>query len=157
MQQKYAQVLFLCEKGIEENPATATQVSQFLAVSYNNLGSAQQQQGNLEEAATFFKKAIQVNPNLAPSDLARIHYNVASVLKAQNKLDEARIYLQKSVELDANLTQAVSELAYTQYTLHTQQQDYQFSQDWFSHNLLIWEQFFIPVERTGKSTSFRNW
>ena len=146
MQQKYSQVLFLCEKGVEENPATATQVSQFLAVSYNNLGSAQQHQGNLEEAAAFFKKAIQVNPNLAPSDLARIHYNVASVLKAQNKLDEALNYLQKSVELDANLTQAVSELAYTQYTLHNQQKDYQFSQDWFSHNVLIWKQFLRPLK-----------
>jgi glycosyltransferase involved in cell wall biosynthesis/predicted O-methyltransferase YrrM/Tfp pilus assembly protein PilF len=146
MQQKYAQVLFLCEKGVEEHPATATQVSQFLAVSYNNLGSAQQQQGNLEAAATFFKQAIQVNPNLALSDLARIYYNVATVLKAQNKLAEALTYLQKSVELDANLTQAVSELAYTQYTLHNQQKDYQFSQDWFSHNLLIWEQFLHPLK-----------
>ncbi|MEX0268172.1 glycosyltransferase [Leptolyngbyaceae cyanobacterium UHCC 1019] len=146
MQQKYSQVLFLCEKGVKENPAAATQVSQFLAVSYNNLGSAQQQQGNLEEASTFFKKAIQVNPNLAPSDLARIHFNVASVLKAQNNLDEALTYLQKSVELDANLSPAVSELAYTQYTLHNQQQGYQFSQDWFSHNLLIWEQFLYPLK-----------
>jgi len=146
MQQKYAQVLFLCEKGAEENPAAAPQVSQFLAVSYNNLGSAQQQQGNLEEAATFFKKAIQVNPNLAPSDLARIYYNVATVLKSQNNLAEALTYLQKSVELDASLTQAVSELAYTKYTLQNQQKGYQFSQDWFSHNLLIWEQFLSSLK-----------
>jgi|GEM_PF-413190 len=146
MQQKYAQVLFLCEKGAEENPAAAPQVSQFLAVSYNNLGSAQQQEGNLEEAATFFKKAIQVNPNLAPSDLARIYYNVATVLKSQNNLAEALTYLQKSVELDASLTQAVSELAYTKYTLQNQQKGYQFSQDWFSHNLLIWEQFLSSLK-----------
>ena len=146
MQQKYAQVLFLCEKGAEENPAAAPQVSQFLAVSYNNLGSAQQQEGNLEEAATFFKKAIQVNPNLAPSDLARIYYNVATVLKSQNNLAEALTYLQKSVELDATLTQAVSELAYTKYTLQNQQKGYQFSQDWFSHNLLIWEQFLSSLK-----------
>ena len=146
MQQKYSQVLFLCEKSVKENPATAPQASQFLAVSYNNLGSAQQQQGNLEEAATFFKKAIEVNPNLAPSDLSRIHYNLATVLKAQNKLDQSLTYLQKSVELDANLTQAVSEFAYLKYTLHNQQKGYQFSQDWFSHNLLIWEQFLQPLK-----------
>lgn len=146
MQQKYAPVLFLCEKGVQENPTAALQVSQFLAVAYNNLGSVQQQQGNLEEAVTLFKQALQVNANLAQSDLARIHYNVASILKSQNKLDESLIYLQKSVTLDSNLTQAVSELTYIQYTLHNQQKGYQFSQDWFSHNLLIWEQFLQPLK-----------
>lgn len=146
MQQKYAQVIFLCEKGIKENPAAATQVSQFLAVSYNNLGSAQQQQGNLEEAVIFFKQAVQVNSILPQSDLARIHYNIATVLKAQNKLAEALTYLQKSVELDANLSQAVSELAYIRYTLHNQQKNHQFSQDWFSHNIPTWEQFLCRLK-----------
>jgi glycosyltransferase involved in cell wall biosynthesis/predicted O-methyltransferase YrrM/Tfp pilus assembly protein PilF len=146
MQQNYSQVLFLCEKGVKENPAASTQVSQFLAVSYNNLGSVQQQEGNLEAAAEFFKKAIEVNATLAQSDLARIHYNVATVLKAQNKLDEALTYLQKSVDLDANLTQAVSELAYIKYTLQNQRKGYQFSQDWFSHNIPIWKQFLSPLQ-----------
>lgn len=146
MQQKYSQVLFLCEKSVEENPTVAPQASQFLAVSYNNLGSAQQQQGNLKEASDFFKKAVEINPNLALSDLARIHYNVATALKAQNKLDQALPYFQKSVNLDASLTQAASELAYVKYVLQNQQKGYQFSQDWFSHSLLVWEQFLQPLK-----------
>lgn len=140
-QQKYLDCIRLCEQGLAIQPSAIENVKNLLAVACNNLGSACHQQGDLAQAVDYFKQAIAVNPTLAQADLAKLHFNVATVLKSQQAFPEALNFLQKALELEPHLSEALTVLPAVQYQVEIAQKGYQFSQDWFSHNIPIWQQY----------------
>ena len=64
------------------------------AASYHNLGAALQSDGRLGEAATAYERALQIDPDYAPS-----HDGLGSVLRQRGQLDEAIRELQEALRL----------------------------------------------------------
>jgi tetratricopeptide (TPR) repeat protein/serine/threonine protein kinase len=65
------------------------------ARSYEGLGEALFQKGQLDEAVVHYKKAIELDPKYVVA-----HHNLGFALKKQGKPDEAVVYYKKAVELD---------------------------------------------------------
>lgn len=139
-QQNYSDCIHLCEQGLVIEPGAIANVKNLLAVACNNLGSAFHQAGDLAQAVQYFKRAIEVNPTFSQTDLARIHFNVGTVLKSQGEFAECLTFLQKALELEPKLPEALAILPAVKYQVEVAQKGYQFSQDWFSHNIPIWQQ-----------------
>ncbi|HEY9615678.1 MAG TPA: glycosyltransferase [Microcoleaceae cyanobacterium] len=147
-QQQYADVIALCEQGIALEPQTQATVKNLLAVAYNNLGSALKTQNQLEPAVAYFKQAIAVNPTFANKDLAKVHYNIASTLKDQNEAQQALVSLNQALELDPEIAEDITDFAKTKYQIQVLVKGYQFTQDWFSINLPVWEQYLMHLANT---------
>lgn len=144
-QQQYAEVIYLCEQGIALEPQTKDTVKNLLAAAYNNLGSALKTQNNLEQAINYFKQAIAVNSTFSDKDLAKVHYNLATTLKDQQDPHQALISLEKALELDPSIAEEIADFAKTKYQIQVLAKGYQFTQDWFSINLPVWEKYLTPL------------
>ena len=62
----------------------------------NQRGIEAMQNGNFEEAATFFSEAIEANPNDAVG-----YINFGNLLSAVNELEKALKFYEKALEFDA--------------------------------------------------------
>ena len=71
----------------------------------NNMGKALFAAGNIPEAVTQYKKAIQIDPNVADA-----HNNLGNALLKQGKTDEAVECLQRAMALDPNYLDAINNL-----------------------------------------------
>ncbi len=81
----------LISKAISVNPSRSM---------YYNLGNALKAQGNLDEAAESYRKALLLQP-----DYAEAHVNLGNVLQAQGKLDEAVEHYRKALALKPGLAE----------------------------------------------------
>ena len=72
----------------------------------NNLGVVYESQGNLRKAEQLYRKAIQVDP-----DVAMAHYNLARHLLRQGKTEEALARLERALLLEPENTTFVSQHA----------------------------------------------
>jgi glycosyltransferase involved in cell wall biosynthesis/Tfp pilus assembly protein PilF/predicted O-methyltransferase YrrM len=139
-QQNFQAAIQLFEQGIQREPQALNAVKNSLAIAYNNLGSALHQQRNLLPATESFQKSLAVNPDFSPADLAKVYFNLATVLRDQGELASALQALQKSLALEPQFPQAVSLEPSLNYQVQVAQRGYQFTEDWFSHNIPIWQQ-----------------
>lgn len=137
-QNKLEWAISLLEPGLAIEP-TNSAAKTLLATVYNNLGSALQSQGQTDVAVPYFKQAIALNPILSHTDLVKIHFNLAAALREQKQYSEAYIEIQKVLQLNPTLEEAKIEAIKLKYYIEVIQKGYQFSQDWFSFNLPIWE------------------
>jgi protein O-mannosyl-transferase len=71
----------------------------------NNLGSAYEAKGDLEQAARYFRQALQVGPETPTT-----HYNLGVVLSRQNRHQEAMYHFRESLRLDPNDAEACYQL-----------------------------------------------
>lgn len=126
-QDYYLEAVSLYEQGIAAEPGTHESIKNILAAAYNNFGSAFHQQGDLENAGLYFKKAIDLNPTLSHSDLARVHFNLATVLYKQSQFEQAILYLQKAVTLQPDFSEAIAELSTIKNQFQLLTKGYQFS------------------------------
>ena len=81
--------------------------------TYNNLGMVYFEQGNVNEAARCYAKALQIEPNNAD-----VNYNAALAAMAQNDLEKAEAHLGKAAGTQGNLNVAMG-------TLYTMKGDYE--------------------------------
>ncbi|UIE36472.1 class I SAM-dependent methyltransferase [Leptodesmis sichuanensis] len=139
-QNKLQEAIALLEPGVELEP-TNSAAKTLLAAAYNNLGSTLQGQGKPDAAMPYFQQAIALNPTLAHSDLARIHLNLVAALRDQKQYSQAYAEVQKVLQLDPTLVEAQTEAVKLKYYVEVIHKGYQFSQDWFSINLPIWEHY----------------
>lgn len=139
-QQHYSDAIALCERAITEEPTTLSNVRNLLAVAYNNLGSSCHQKGDLAQATQHFQRAIEISPDISKTDFARIHFNVGAVLRDQEKFEQSLDYFQKALIFDPQFAEASQALPIVQYKAEAAAKGYQFSQDWFSHNIPVWRQ-----------------
>jgi glycosyltransferase involved in cell wall biosynthesis len=123
----YAEAISLYEQGIVAEPDTRESVRNMLAAAYNNFGSAFHKQGDLEHAGLYFKKAIELNPTLAHSDFARVHFNLGTVRHKQKQFEQAILYLRKAVALQPDFSEAIAELSVVNNQFQLLTKGYQFS------------------------------
>ena len=81
--------------------------------THNNLGMVYFEQGNVNEAARCYAKALQIEPNNAD-----VNYNAALAAMAQNDLEKAEAHLGKAAGAQGNLNVAMG-------TLYTMKGDYE--------------------------------
>jgi tetratricopeptide (TPR) repeat protein len=77
--------------------------SRELALKFNKLGMAFQAEGDLENARTYFEKALEIDLQCYSSDnsvIAARYSNLGTVLRAIGELDEARAYFDKALAID---------------------------------------------------------
>ncbi|NJN55986.1 MAG: glycosyltransferase [Leptolyngbyaceae cyanobacterium SL_5_9] len=144
-QEKYVEAIALYQQSGEMKDAIAAEHKNILARAYNNLGTAFHQQKALERAIECFQAAIALQPDFSKANLARIYFNAGMVLLDQMQSQQALELFQHACEADSHLTQAQYQLSRTRYQLQVQSKGYQFTQDWFSNNILIWEQHLLPL------------
>ncbi len=139
-QQNFRAAIDLFEQGVQREPQALPTVKNSLAIAYNNLGSALHQQRNLRPAAEYFQKALAINPDFPPADLSKVYFNLSTVLRDQGELGPALQAAQKSLNLDPQFQQAAALEPSLNYQVQVAQRGYQFTEDWFSHNIPIWKQ-----------------
>jgi protein O-mannosyl-transferase len=74
-------------------------------LAHNNLGELLAQQGQMDEAATHFQKAMQIQP-----DFAEAHYNFGNVLVQKGQWDEAIAQFQTTLEIQPDFAEAHNNL-----------------------------------------------
>jgi len=116
-------------------------IRNLLAAAYNNAGSAVRTAGNLAEASDYYKKSLDLNPVFSKLDLAKVNFNIALTLRDQKQYEQAFNYLQKTLELEPNFQEAIAEVPKLKYYAHVAQRGYEFTQDWFSINIPVWQHF----------------
>ncbi|MBD1997799.1 class I SAM-dependent methyltransferase [Leptolyngbya sp. FACHB-541] len=144
-QEKWVEAIAFYQQSSEIKEAIAAEHKNALARAYNNLGTALHQQKELDQAIECFQQAIALQPDFSKANLARICFNAGMVLLDQEQLQQALALFQQACEADPHLTQAQYQLSRTRYQLQVQSRGYQFTQDWFSNNILVWEQHLLPL------------
>ncbi|MDX2215799.1 MAG: class I SAM-dependent methyltransferase [Oculatellaceae cyanobacterium bins.114] len=116
-----------------------------LVRAYNDLGITFYQQGQFDQAIQNFANVLNVTPPLSRLEIAKVYFNLAMVVAKQGNADQATHYLQQALEHDETFEQARLELLRQNYEAETRAKAYQFTQDWFSRNLLIWQDYLNPL------------
>lgn len=111
-----------------------------IAIAYNSQGNTLYHQGQVESAALQYQKALTIGEQLPPLELMGIYLNAGMACFRQENFQKAALYFQKALEIQPHLIDAKQMLVRVNYLLETQQAGYQFSQDWFSRNLGIWQE-----------------
>src|SRR5262249_20509490 len=81
--------------------AEALRINPTLAMTYNNMGQALQEENSLDDAMAWYQRALQLHPTSA-----RIHTNAASLLAEQEKYDDALVVYRRALELDPTYAEA---------------------------------------------------
>jgi tetratricopeptide (TPR) repeat protein len=81
-------------------------------VPYLNLGLVKAQQGNFEQATSFYYKALQLNSNSV-----HIHNNLGVALLEQGKIDEAVKHYMAALRLESDLAETYNNLGVALFTL----------------------------------------
>ena len=114
-----------------------------IAIAYNIQGNAFYQQGQIQQATLQYQKALQIGQELSPADLLGIYFNAGMAWFLQNQPEKAQHFFQKALQIQPNLAQVEQMLFRVNYQLETKQKGYKFSQDWFSRNLAIWQEYLM--------------
>ncbi|NJO39662.1 MAG: glycosyltransferase [Cyanobacteria bacterium CRU_2_1] len=158
-QQRYADAITLFEQGIAIEPETLPSIKNHLAMAYNNFGTMLHDQKDLQRAAEYLQKAITLQPDYAPKELAGVYFNTGNILKDLGQFEQALPYFRWAIEINPDFPQAKTEIGRIQYKAKTQAKGYLFTQDWFSHNIPIWEHYLAPfINQPGlKALEIGSW
>lgn len=127
--------------------------------TYYFLGAAQNARGQAEAAETAFRRSIAINP-----DGFWAYHDLAELLLQQQRWQDAESIAQAAALIDPETPWAYSQLARVQIGQNNRaegirfyqkgaalqgwplclERDYQFTQDWFTHNLPHWRQHLQP-------------
>ena len=138
-QNKFDAAIPFFEYGLSVEPHHES-TRNLLAAAYNNLGSSLRGQHQSDKATAYYQRSLALNPTFSQTDLARIHLNLAASLKEQRDYHSALIYAKKALEFDPTLSEIMTELISLKYYAHVAQRGYEYTQDWFSINIPVWEQ-----------------
>ena len=122
------------------------QIKNSIAIAYNIQGNAFYQLGQIHQATIQYQKALLIGQELSPPDLLSIYCNAGTAYFLQKQPEKAQHLFQKALQIQPNLTQVHQMLTRVNYQLQTQKEGYQFSQDWFSRNLIIWQENLIAFQ-----------
>lgn len=110
-----------------------------LSRSYNTLGLILYQQGSYKQAFSTFSQVLQIKHNLPKPELAGVKFNIGTVLTSQGQFSQAISFFQEALELEPSFIQAQYQLSQATYEATNLSKGYQFTQDWFSRNINLWE------------------
>ncbi|MEB3357532.1 MAG: tetratricopeptide repeat protein [Synechococcales bacterium] len=131
-----------------------------LGWAYDAIGSVKVKQGRPAEAITLFRQAMQLDPTYPWS-----YHNLANVLLEQGKWQAAIQVVQQAIAQNPDYPWAYSQLGRARMALGDRagaiaahqtasalrgwqacrDRNYEFSQDWFTHNIPIWQQHLQPL------------
>lgn len=120
------------------------------AQAYNNRGNARLRMGehlaaieDLHKAANLFLVQGDVeNYKRSHTLLAEAHFNRGITFSRQGKLNEALTCYQKALDIKPDFPPA-------RYQVHTIKKGYEFTTDWFSINLDIWQKYLIHLSQVS--------
>jgi protein O-mannosyl-transferase len=75
------------------------------ALAHNNLGFALAGRGRIDEAIIHYRKALEIDPNLALT-----HKNLGDALMGRGQIDEAIVHFQKVLDINPNDAEARGKL-----------------------------------------------
>jgi tetratricopeptide (TPR) repeat protein len=116
-------------------------VKRELSLAHVNLGLFQFNRSRFDQAFRNFQTAIAIYPFTASKELAELNFNMGISLYRQGDFGRSQEYFQQSANLD--FTPAQLYLARAKCEDSNQIKGYQFTQDWFGRNLLIWEELLL--------------
>lgn len=93
------------------------------SASVYNLGLKSYEQGDIESAVTFFKRAIDLDPNFVDA-----YFNLGAIYKKQKNFAEAVVVFQKAIDINPNDYEAAFELA----TCYSEVKNYIKAKEYFS-------------------------
>ena len=64
-------------------------------MAFYNMGTAFHGKNSIDEAISFYQKALQLNP-----DIIGAYYNLGTIFQGKKQLDEAVMYYKKALDLD---------------------------------------------------------
>lgn len=110
-----------------------------LAKAYADLGTTYYNQHQYDDAIAYFGQALE-STHLTAFEQATLHSNIGLALVRQGKFDEALQSFDQALQLNPHHHKTQFHIQRIEYERQNQQRGYQFSQDWFSRNLLIWQE-----------------
>lgn len=116
-------------------------IRRIISNNYNHWGRILYQQGRFNEAAIHFQKAIEFAEENENRDLAGKIFNMGMATAKQGKYEEAVKYFQQAAERDKSLKDINYYISWAIYEAENAKKGYQFSQDWFSMNIPLWENY----------------
>ena len=139
---------YLKSENLVHDSQESLQLKNKLALAYNSLGVALYQQENFNQAVNSLYEALELGANLDKTNLTVIRFNAGRALEGQGDFAQAAKFFQAVLEIEPDFQAARYQLARTSYKAQTILKGYQFSQDWFSRNILIWEEYLKPLAGT---------
>lgn len=112
-----------------------------LALAYSNLGTLLYKQKSYQQAYINFQKALYIKHNFEKHELAELKFNTGIASVMQGKFDQAVNYFTETLELEPTWENVYYQLVKAKYELNNLSKGYQFTQDWFSRNIYIWEKY----------------
>lgn len=113
---------------------------QRLVKAYIDLGSTLFKQRDYEQAIGHFQKALDAGEALTPAQRSKVVFNIGICHKERGNLELALQQFQTAIALTPEFAPAQLEVLRHEYHQHIQARGYDFSHDWFSRNLLIWQE-----------------
>jgi tetratricopeptide (TPR) repeat protein len=118
----------------------ASQLKKKLAMAYINLGSTLYNQKHFSSALSNLQKVIELQPDFEKRQLAELNLNVGLTLMGLNEFEQAASWFEEALKLDQSLNLAVAQLVQAKYQAGNKVKGYQFTQDWFSRSIPVWQQ-----------------
>ncbi|HIK29509.1 MAG TPA: tetratricopeptide repeat protein [Oscillatoriaceae cyanobacterium M7585_C2015_266] len=125
-----------------DNKKCWIEIKRELSDAYNNRGKILYQQGRFNEAAIHFQKAIELAEENENRELAVKISNMGMAIAKQGKYEEAVKYFQLAAEREPSLKEVnFYYIKWAKYEAENAKKGYQFTQDWFSMNIPLWESY----------------
>lgn len=112
-----------------------------LVKSYVDLANTLFIQNDLEGAIENFEKALNVGSEITAAQRAKLLFNVGVMHQKKGDRQRAVDHYQQALATDSTLTLAQLELQRLEYEDNIKLKGYDFTQDWFSRNLIIWGEY----------------
>ncbi len=119
-----------------------------LALAYNNLARVMYTQQHYNQSLNILQKIIELKPNLEQRKLAELNFNVGLTLMKLDKFEPAIRWFEEALVLDSSFNLAAIQLIQATYQAENALKGYQFTQDWFSRNIAIWQQTLTCLANT---------
>ncbi|GAB4433883.1 MAG: hypothetical protein OHK0035_18680 [Cyanobacteria bacterium J069] len=111
-----------------------------LIKAYVDLGNTLYRQGDFAQSLSYFQQALNAAPDLGAFQKARLLYNIGVAYLNMGERDRAIDHFQQALALYPDLAPARAELQRIEYDDHVQSRGYEFTQDWFSRNVWLWQE-----------------
>jgi predicted O-methyltransferase YrrM len=135
----------LAMAGVAASPAPTHPERQLLAIAAMNTSNEAFRAKHLDQARQWFAVAQEQADALSGEQRAVLYFNGAQQAREARDLAEALALYEQANHLTPQTPRLALEIARTRYLLDVEARGYQFTTDFFSHNLLHWQALLAPL------------
>lgn len=135
----------LAMAGVAASPAASPEERQLLGIAAMNSSNEAFKAQNPTLARQWFEVAHEQAQVLPATQRGILLFNGAQQAREAGELADALTLYQQALDLMPQTPRLTLEIARTQYLMDTQERGYQFTTDFFSHNLLHWQRLLAPL------------